>query len=171
MTNGFTEAVLLEHIWGKYGKVRSLGDTPRYLVANHPRTPLGDMQNNRVLDCIVLDRFMTRPDYRKVDFEPYNPVIGIEIKTSRADLLRELKNPEKSEAWKKYCTHFYLLGPVDIFKPDDNIPEDWGIMVPPSGTVRIKKKAIPNPTPEPMTAAIVSAITYAGIKTDRLHRI
>lgn len=53
-----------------------------------------------------------------------------ELKTSRADFLRELDQPAKAEAWWPYCTAFWLVVPhVAIAGPND-IPPGWGLMTP-----------------------------------------
>lgn len=51
---------------------------------------------------------------------------GLEFKASRADWLRELKNPQKAEDMAKYCDYWWLVttGP-DIAKIDE-IPTAWG---------------------------------------------
>lgn len=36
-------------------------------------------------------------------------LIGHEVKVSRADWLHELKQPEKAEAWKRFCHEWYLV--------------------------------------------------------------
>lgn len=53
-----------------------------------------------------------------------------ELKTSRSDFLREMKDPAKAEAWWPYSTAFWLVVPhVSIAGPDD-LPPGWGLMVP-----------------------------------------
>ncbi|MES2488517.1 MAG: hypothetical protein V4607_01910 [Pseudomonadota bacterium] len=56
---------------------------------------------------------------------------GFEIKVSRSDLIKELTQPEKCEAIAKYCDHWWLVGPREIFADDvlAKIPPSWGIMV------------------------------------------
>lgn len=57
--------------------------------------------------------------------------IGFEIKVSRSDLLAELRRPEKAERGAQIVDSFYLvLGDKGILKPDDPVPDDWGILVP-----------------------------------------
>src|SRR5450755_3192083 len=60
-------------------------------------------------------------------------LIGFEIKTSRQDWLREVKDPEKSEQMKQFCDRWYLVvdDPAIVRGwPEKELPEDWGLMVP-----------------------------------------
>jgi hypothetical protein len=60
-------------------------------------------------------------------------LIGYEIKVSRADLIRELAEPAKTEAWKQYCDEWWLLVGNPAILTGLTIPEDWGILSPPAG--------------------------------------
>lgn len=56
---------------------------------------------------------------------------GFEIKVSRADLLSELRNPEKSAAGIAACDRWWLvLGDAKLLKDGDDIPDSWGILAP-----------------------------------------
>lgn len=58
-------------------------------------------------------------------------VIGFEVKRSRADFLRELALPEKSEAIKRYCNRWYLVvaGRRSILPLGlGELPEGWGLI-------------------------------------------
>lgn len=60
-------------------------------------------------------------------------LIGHEIKVTRADLRHELNQPEKCTAWKQYCNRWWLVVPDKSIVDGFDIPDDWGIMLPPSG--------------------------------------
>lgn len=53
-----------------------------------------------------------------------------ELKVSRADWLRELKEPKKAEAWWPYCHHFWLVVPHEGIVRDGELPKGWGLMMP-----------------------------------------
>lgn len=56
-------------------------------------------------------------------------VHGIEIKTSRADLLRELRDPSKSAAPAAACDFWWLaLGDPRLLREGDQVPDGWGVM-------------------------------------------
>lgn len=83
---------------------------------------------------------------------------GFEIKVSRADWLRELKEPAKAEAFATYCDFWYVAaGARDIVRPDE-LPEGWGLLVPRGERLEeivkaTKREALP--MPRGMLAAFV----------------
>lgn len=55
---------------------------------------------------------------------------GFEVKVSRGDWLRELKDPAKAEDLFAFCDRWWLVvGARDIVKPGE-LPPTWGLMVP-----------------------------------------
>lgn len=52
---------------------------------------------------------------------------GFEIKASRPDWLREMKNPAKAEAIANYCDKWWIVAPSGIVKTDE-IPPMWGLL-------------------------------------------
>lgn len=66
-----------------------------------------------------------------------------ELKTSRGDFLRELKDPAKAEAWWPYSTTFNLVVPhLSIAGPDD-LPPGWGLLIPTGRGRRFKEVVKP----------------------------
>lgn len=167
------ERMILDMLWKKYGTVRGLGDAPRFLVAEHPRSPLGDRKNSRVLDCLVMDRHCSYQKFEYGSGRPrvpvgppmHFPVIGFEVKVSRGDWLRELRDLSKSEAWKMYCTHFYVVAPKDVVKPEE-LPTGWGLIIAGPTGLRTKIKSPYTPALD-MPAPIVAGISYATMVTAR----
>lgn len=54
-------------------------------------------------------------------------VIGFEIKISRSDWTRELKDPAKADAFIRYCDHWYIAALPGIVRADE-LPQLWGLM-------------------------------------------
>jgi hypothetical protein len=55
-------------------------------------------------------------------------LIGIEIKASRSDWLRELrKGPEKRAALEAVCGELFVVAWVGVVKPEE-LPEGWGLL-------------------------------------------
>lgn len=54
-------------------------------------------------------------------------VHGFEIKVSRSDWLRELKQPEKAESVYVYCDHWWIVAPRGVVK-DGELPPTWGLL-------------------------------------------
>lgn len=63
-------------------------------------------------------------------------LIGFEIKASRADWLRELKNPAKAERFHRYCDMWYIVAADRTIVRDDELPPGWGLLTPMKGTGR-----------------------------------
>lgn len=66
---------------------------------------------------------------------------GFELKVSRNDWLKELKNPQKAETFFQYCDRWFLVvGDKDIVK-EGELPEPWGLIVPRGKGLTIAKAA------------------------------
>lgn len=95
-------------------------------------------------------------------------IVGHEIKVSRADVLTELADPTKSDAWARYCTQWWLVVSDPTFIDGLEIPSGWGVLAPPSGrakrTMTVLRPA-PKLNPEDQTAAlgtIMARMFWAG---------
>ena len=60
-------------------------------------------------------------------------LVGHEVKVSRSDLLVELADLTKSDPWERYCDRWYLVVPHTSLIEGLELPESWGVMLPPSG--------------------------------------
>lgn len=76
--------------------------------------------------------------------------MGFEIKVSRGDWLRELKDPAKAEPLVRLCTRWWICAPPDVVKVAE-LPEAWGLMVFHPTQIRALKQA-PKLSPEPWSA-------------------
>lgn len=84
-------------------------------------------------------------------------VHGFELKVSRADWLREVKDTSKAEEIFGFCDHWWLVvGDASIVK-DGELPEPWGLIVPRGDGLYVKKKA-PKLEPKPLTRGFVAAL-------------
>lgn len=90
---------------------------------------------------------------------------GFEIKVSRSDWLRELKDGGKSEAFMPFVDFWWLVAPREIVT-DDELPPTWGLLAPSSGdTLKVlrpaTRRANPLPIPRGMLAAMVKRSSTA----------
>ena len=89
-------------------------------------------------------------------------MIGYEVKVSRSDWLRELKQPEKAYI-KKFCDRWYLIVPDrDIVKLDE-LPDDWGLKVIEDGAVKTIVEAeqlYPRPLNREFVASLMRRATF-----------
>jgi hypothetical protein len=74
---------------------------------------------NRSADAIVMNLWPSRG----------LEVIGMEVKTSRYDWMKELKSPAKAEAFVKYCDRWYLVAGDDTIVKKEELPSTWGLMI------------------------------------------
>ena len=81
---------------------------------------------------------------------------GFEIKVSRSDFLKELKQPEKANAIMQYCDHWWIVCPKGIALADE-IPQPWGLMEIVGGRFFVKKKA-PQLAPVEWTKGFIAAM-------------
>lgn len=71
---------------------------------------------------------------------------GHEIKVSRADWLTELAKPAKAESWWSVCNRWWLVVPDESIVQGDELPDGWGLMVPPTAANRRSFKVVVKPT-------------------------
>lgn len=112
-----------------------------------------------------------RADAIWLPLDGYNrgKIIGHEIKVSRSDVLAELADPSKAEAWAKFCNRWWLVVADPKLVDGLEIPEGWGIMAPPSGPrsrrlMTIVRKA-PDRRPQDQHSAyaqLLARIFYKG---------
>lgn len=94
-------------------------------------------------------------------------VLGFEFKTNRADLLRELRSPEKALAGMSLVDRFWLVVPdlsviqgtgrAKDLTPD--LPAQWGILYSNGDSLRVKRQAAALPASgKPLDRRLVTAM-------------
>jgi hypothetical protein len=63
-------------------------------------------------------------------------LVGHEVKVSRSDVIAEIQDPTKAEAWMQFCDQWWLVVSDPKILEGLEIPETWGIMAPPSGRLK-----------------------------------
>jgi hypothetical protein len=66
---------------------------------------------------------------------------GVEIKRTRADLMREFKDPSKADAVGKYCDHWWLVLADAKIADGVQLPASWGVLAAKDQLLRVVKKA------------------------------
>lgn len=153
-----TERSMLDRLNRRYAVV-SQGTSMRYVRAEHVKNGLG-FNARRTCDFMALDLWPGGygPDRTGATLH------GFEVKVSRSDWLTELRDPEKAESFARYCHHWWLAA-ADRSIVKDDLPEDWGLMVPGrNGGMRVVKQA-PRREPEPLPLEIVGTLTRSVMKT------
>lgn len=85
-------------------------------------------------------------------------LMGFEIKASRSDWLRELRNPEKAESFFSVCDEWYLVidGTENVVEPDE-LPATWGLLQRKGNRLHCAKAA-PLLKPEPIDRSFLAAM-------------
>ncbi|KVS52213.1 hypothetical protein WK39_26505 [Burkholderia cepacia] len=90
---------------------------------------------------------------------------GMEVKVSRSDWLRELKDPSKSAPVQRYCDYWWIVTPAGVLK-DGELPPTWGhYEVKPGGTLR-ELVAAPKLESEPVTRQFAAALMRRASAAD-----
>lgn len=175
-----TERTMLDRLNKKYGEAYQNGSYRGRKFSRAERVPNGMTYGyNRIADYIAVS-FWRSTGFEHIksywdrkaaqeeagQFESTYALIGHEIKVSRSDWLHELKQPDKAEAWRKHCHEFYLVV-SDISIVRDDLPENWGLMVPNRGNgLRTVKKAPRQFDPEPLPHDMMVSLLRATMQTE-----
>lgn len=100
---------------------------------------------------------------------------GIEIKCSRADWLREMRSPEKSEGILGYMDRWWLVTSDKTMVMAGELPPTWGWMAV-EGTTRVKvlvdaPKLDPKPISRPFLAAVLRNAGRTLLGADEVARL
>ena len=82
---------------------------------------------------------------------------GFEVKVSRSDWMRELKNPEKSEPVQRYCDRWWIVAPEGVIR-DGELPPTWGQYEAKKGASLRQIMAAPKLEPKPVNREFVAAM-------------
>ena len=110
-----TERDMIRALVSRYNK--DAGNGPRYVVASHVRSHAG-FDARRTCDFVAMDLWPSK------GLELH----GHEVKVSRSDWLRELKDPSKAGEFMRHCDRWWLVCPRGVAQPDE-LPEGWGMLV------------------------------------------
>lgn len=87
---------------------------------------------------------------------------GFEIKCSRADVLKELKQPEKAEVIARWCERWWLVIADASFLKDGELPAEWGLLVRHGSRLICQKEApvrdVPKELPKTFLAALLRQV-------------
>lgn len=89
---------------------------------------------------------------------------GVEIKVSRSDWQRELKNPEKAETIFKFCDRWWIAAPEGIVARAE-LPPTWGLIELKGDRLR-QVVAAPALQPEPLTRPFIAAMMRRTAEID-----
>ncbi|MFF7293188.1 hypothetical protein ACFY9N_11720 [Microbacterium sp. NPDC008134] len=160
-----TERDMLDRLNARYGSFN--GNGFRYARAEHVRVTAG-FDARRTCDYMALDLWPGGMGRNRT-----GPMLhGHEVKVSRSDWLTELREPEKAEAFRRYCDYWWLVvSDVSIVRVGE-LPDGWGLIAASGGSARIVARAPRNEAVEPMPRDLQATFARAVTKTTlRLERL
>lgn len=84
-------------------------------------------------------------------------LVGHEVKVSRSDLVRELKDEGKAAALQRYCRQWFLVVSDAKVVSGLSIPDAWGVLAPRGRVLRAIREA-PDLNPEPWPPEFVASL-------------
>lgn len=138
----------------------TVGNGPRYVLAPEVRNQAGfggyfGDGRLRTADLLVMDTWQSGPVR----------LIGHEIKISRSDWLRELKDPTKAAPFIAATAEWWLVVSDRKIVKDGELPQGWGLMAPAGDTLRAVVPPARKPQPEiptGMLAALMRSVYGVG---------
>jgi hypothetical protein len=111
---------------------------------------------NRFADALAVGLYASRGQM----------IVGFEVKVSRSDWLRELKEPSKAEAICQFCDLWYVVvpwePPLTEIVQESELPPLWGLMTVKGQRLHIVKKA-PELSPKPVSRDFMAAIVKRAV--------
>lgn len=167
-TRTLTEREMLDLLHLRYGFVSKNGGIakPRYVKAEHVRATSGFFDKGaalaRTADFIAVDTWQSGKC----------AIHGVEIKVSRPDWLRELKDPAKAAACMNWCTHWWLAVPDEAIVREGELPHGWGFLAARKHgdglrlvqIVTAPRRAVPPIPPESMASLLYAVARTAAAR-------
>ena len=150
-----------EALYARYGAFH--GNGPRYAVAAEVRSGAG-FDSRRSADFVAMDLWPSAG----------LTLHGHEVKVSRSDWLRELKDPSKAAEFIPYMNTWWIVVSDRRIVREGELPDDWGLMAMRGSALTVVKKA-PRRDALPLTpsrlAALLRAVAQiAEYRTMREHQ-
>lgn len=141
-----------------FAGLRDVYAAPEWALLSEVRSATGQTEGLRIADVLAVNLWPSGKGH----------LHGIEIKVSRADAQRELRNHLKSEPFRRVCSSWWLAVPAPwkrVLLSISEVPDGWGLYeVGTGGAVEVVSAAVREPvdmTPE-MTLALLRAATRAN---------
>jgi hypothetical protein len=160
-----TERQMLDLLHRRYGQVSMNGGTRarRYICAEHVRNRAGFFDRKdggRTADFVAVDTWLgTAVSGGRLQ------VHGVEVKVSRSDWLRELKDPDKAAETLEYATHCWLAVPDPSIVRAGELPPGWGLLCIAGSRGLVARVTAQPRAVEPLTPSAIAALLRAAAKT------
>ena len=147
-----TERQMLDALCDRYS--RDAGNGPRFAFGEHVKSGAG-FDSPRIADFMAIDLWPSSG----------NLLHGFEVKVSRPDWLRELADPTKAEAFRRYVDRWWLVVADAAIVRTGELPAGWGLMaMGATGAIRVVRPA-PRLGAEPLPREMQATFARAVAKT------
>jgi hypothetical protein len=120
------------------------------------RNGTGWQRETRSADALVVSCWPSRGIY----------AMGVEVKVSRSDWVRELKDPKKSAEVQQYCKYWWIAAAEGVVK-EEEIPPTWGwVEVLSSKRHEVRKQAPELEAKEPSWTFVASVLRNMARKLE-----
>jgi hypothetical protein len=136
------------------------GNGMRYAVATQVRSH-ASFYARRTADFVAMDLWTSG----RLDLH------GHEVKVSRPDWLRELKDPSKAEEFIPYMNRWWLVVSDRAIVRGGELPAGWGLMAMSGGVLKVAKPAPrrdAKPLPPSRLAGLLRAVAITSAWQERL---
>lgn len=124
---------------------------PAHVLLPQVKVPPREGQVARIADALCASVYESRGLW----------LAGIEIKVTRTDFMKELRDPEKSEPILRYCKYYYLATPTDLVSPEE-LMEGWGLVYVRADGAKVVRRAEPRDGVAPPDMGFVCSVLRAA---------
>lgn len=163
MSRGPNERTMLDALWARLS--RQGGMSARHVMAEHVRYDPG--WGHSIADAISVDTWR--------DSGRGQCLHGYEVKVSRSDFLREVREPGKHEVWAKHCRYWWIVVPdTKVVTGSSGVPVTpygWGVLVLRGRWLQQVIPAQRRPGPEPLPWRPLAGLMRATAQTAAYHAL
>lgn len=150
-----TESDMLRMLRRRYSQ--DAGNGAAYAFVPGVRNDAG-FNANRTIDAMAMSLWPSRGLL----------LYAFEIKCSRTDWLKELKDPGKAEAFQPFVDYFYVVVSDEAIVKPGELPNTWGLMAPKSGGLGTIVEAPRNQDVQSISRGMLAALLrQAGVEAAR----
>lgn len=129
-----------------HAALRSRFNAPEWALFMEVRSAAG-FDARRTADAVAMNQWPSRG----------LEIHGVEVKVSRSDWLRELKDPSKSAPIQTYCDRWWVAVSDASIVKDGELPPTWGLLVL-RGDKLVQKVEAPKLDAAPLTRTFVASL-------------
>lgn len=152
-----TERDMLDALWRRAGE--SHGTMPRrHVLAEQVR--YDPTYGHAIADAISVDTWRSG----------HHALHGYEVKVSRSDYLREVRDPQKHLTWARHCERWWIVAPDSKVVGPADLPHGWGLLLlDRNGRLYQQRAALRRTDPDPLPLSAIAGLMRAAQQTADRH--